>query len=164
MLSQYYPFARVGFKPGESLEQSEGSLTWSGVRVGSHLQPVVTDDRVWTTPREVSAPILEVQAPDPKPAEAEHFLFYRGVGHFDSPVQAVSQADGPDGQISIDVSGSPMLALMLPLALIWFPEQLGSFTGYVGRGGSIDTETPGWLVAGFGWLLLLGLTALVLFG
>jgi len=37
--------------------------------------------------------------------------------------------------------------LLLPLALIWFPEQLGSFTGYVGRGGDIDTETPPGLVS-----------------
>ena len=27
------------------------------------------------------------------------------------------------------------------LSFIWFPEYYGSFTGYVGRGGMIDTET-----------------------
>lgn len=55
------------------------------------------------------------------------------------------------------------LALLLPLALIWFPEELGSFTGYVGRGGNIQTETPPILVSIMGWIILLGLPALVYF-
>ena len=55
------------------------------------------------------------------------------------------------------------LALLLPLALIWFPDELGSFTGYVGRGGNIQTETPPILVAAMGWFLLLGLPALIYF-
>ena len=45
----------------------------------------------------------------------------------------------------------------LPLALVWFPEFFGSFTGYVGRGGNIDTESPPWLVAGLGWFFLVGM-------
>jgi hypothetical protein len=49
------------------------------------------------------------------------------------------------------------LLTSLPLALIWFPEELGSFTGSVGRGGSIDAETPPALVSFMGWLLLVGL-------
>ena len=48
-------------------------------------------------------------------------------------------------------------ALLFPLALIWFPEALGSMTGYVGRGGYIDTETPPALVAAAGWFILVGL-------
>ena len=46
--------------------------------------------------------------------------------------------------------------LLGPLALIWFPEFFGSFTGYVGRGGNIDTETPPFLVTFFGWFFLVG--------
>src|SRR5688500_9884510 len=46
------------------------------------------------------------------------------------------------------------LALLFPLALIWFPEQLGGFTGYVGRGGNIDSPTPSVLISGIGWFLL----------
>ena len=53
--------------------------------------------------------------------------------------------------------------LLFPLALIWFPEQLGSLTGYVGRGGNIDTETPPILVSVFGWLILVGLPVLSYF-
>jgi hypothetical protein len=49
------------------------------------------------------------------------------------------------------------IALLLPLALIWFPEELGSMTGYVGRGGNIDTETPPFMVSFAGWFFLVGL-------
>lgn len=55
------------------------------------------------------------------------------------------------------------LALLVPLALIWFPEQVGSFTGYVGRGGNIDTETPPFLVSLMGWLFLIGLPLVAYF-
>jgi hypothetical protein len=51
--------------------------------------------------------------------------------------------------------------LLLPLALIWFPEQPGSFTGYVGRGGDIDTETSPGLVSALGWFFLLGYPVLI---
>jgi hypothetical protein len=46
--------------------------------------------------------------------------------------------------------------LLVILSLIWFGDQIGSFTGYIGRGGHIDTESPGWLVCIFGWIFLLG--------
>ncbi|MCX7413268.1 MAG: hypothetical protein NTW36_07510 [Planctomycetia bacterium] len=51
------------------------------------------------------------------------------------------------------VKGS--LGLLLPMALIWFPDAIGGFTGYVGRGGRIDTETPPFLVSAAGWILLI---------
>jgi hypothetical protein len=60
------------------------------------------------------------------------------------------------GQMTPAVAKSA-LALLLPLALIWFPEQLGSFTGYVGRGGNIDTPTPSVLISAVGWFILIGL-------
>lgn len=46
--------------------------------------------------------------------------------------------------------------LLGPLALIWFDEELGSFTGYAGRGPRIDLESPAWAVAGLGWIALVG--------
>jgi hypothetical protein len=56
-----------------------------------------------------------------------------------------------------------IVPLMLPLALIWFPEQLGSFRGYVGRGGYIDNDTPSFLVSILGWFFLVGLPVLFYF-
>jgi uncharacterized membrane protein YoaT (DUF817 family) len=44
--------------------------------------------------------------------------------------------------------------LVLPLACIWFSEEMGSFTGIM-RGQFINAQTPGCLVAFGGWLLLL---------
>jgi len=46
------------------------------------------------------------------------------------------------------------LFLLLPLACIWFSEEMGSFTGVM-RGQYINTRTPGCLVAFGGWLILL---------
>jgi hypothetical protein len=53
--------------------------------------------------------------------------------------------------------------LLIPLGCIWFPEQLGSYTGYVGRGGDIDTETPPGLVSAMGWFFLIGYPVLIYF-
>jgi len=55
------------------------------------------------------------------------------------------------------------MVLLLPLALIWFPDELGSLTGYVGRGGNINTETPPILVSIAGWFFLVGLPVLMYF-
>lgn len=44
--------------------------------------------------------------------------------------------------------------LVLPMACIWFGEEMGGFTGMTGRG-AITGTTPGWLVAVGGWILLL---------
>ena len=43
--------------------------------------------------------------------------------------------------------------LVLPLACIWFSEEMGSFTGVM-RGQAITSTTPGCLVAFGGWLFL----------
>ena len=82
ILSEYYPVAEAkGFPSfGTSLtEATTTELTWKGVHLGSSGKPVETEDRVWTTPREVAASLLEVGS------QVEHFLFYRGVGHLESP-------------------------------------------------------------------------------
>ena len=50
----------------------------------------------------------------------------------------------------------------LPLALIWFPEFLGNLTGW-GTRAPVNEPSPPRLVAAAGWLLLLGLPALMLF-
>jgi hypothetical protein len=64
------------------------------------------------------------------------------------------------GGVTVDVFKG-CVALLLPLALIWFPDELGKLTGYVGRGGNINTETPPLLVSVMGWFLLLGLPVLL---
>ncbi len=53
------------------------------------------------------------------------------------------------------------LMLLLPMALIWFPDELGNFTGYVGRGGNIDQESPPIAISMMGWFFLVGLPLLL---
>ena len=50
-----------------------------------------------------------------------------------------------------------MILLIPPLGLIWFAEDLSEMTGYVGKGGTIDQSSPEFLIAAFGWLVLIGL-------
>lgn len=50
-----------------------------------------------------------------------------------------------------------LLLLVPPLALIWYSEELSEFTGYIGRGTTIHQTSPEFLIAAFGWLVLLGL-------
>jgi hypothetical protein len=54
------------------------------------------------------------------------------------------------------------VGVLLPLALIWFPEFLGNLTGW-GTRAPVDQPSPPKLVAGMGWLFLLGVPVLVFF-
>jgi hypothetical protein len=45
--------------------------------------------------------------------------------------------------------------VMFALALIWFGDELGEYTGLM-RGQAVTATSPGWLVKLFGWLFLLG--------
>jgi len=46
------------------------------------------------------------------------------------------------------------VAVIFPLACIWFPEELGRYTGPLGLRGYIQKRTPGAFVAFGGWVLL----------
>lgn len=50
--------------------------------------------------------------------------------------------------------------LLFPLAMIWFPEEIASYTGYM-RGSYIDTETPPILISIMGWFFLVGMPCLL---
>ena len=94
ILGQYYPYARFKGAPlGRTglTAATTTSLDWTVRSLGMTEQPVATTDKVWTTPREVSAPTLTVDAPKSVSAngtEVEKFLFYRGLGHLDSSIVA----------------------------------------------------------------------------
>ncbi|MCB1224386.1 MAG: hypothetical protein KDK99_01125 [Verrucomicrobiales bacterium] len=55
------------------------------------------------------------------------------------------------------------LGLLVPLALIWFPEELGQVTLPLARGGNVDTATPPVLISLAGWFLLVGLPVAIYF-
>jgi hypothetical protein len=47
------------------------------------------------------------------------------------------------------------VGVLPPLVLIWFADELGSYTGGT-RGRPIDTESPAWAIAGLSWMFLVG--------
>jgi hypothetical protein len=53
--------------------------------------------------------------------------------------------------------------LVLPMVLIWFPEELGGLTGFAMRGATVDTETPQVLISVMGWFFLIGLPVIAYF-
>jgi hypothetical protein len=56
------------------------------------------------------------------------------------------------------------MVLLFPLALIWFPEQIGDATGYfAGHMMRVDAPTPPVLISIMGWLFLVGLPVLFYF-
>jgi hypothetical protein len=57
-------------------------------------------------------------------------------------------ADGGEAAIACTIY------LILPLACIWFSEEMGEFTGIM-RGHLVTSTSPGCAVAGMGWILLL---------
>ena len=54
------------------------------------------------------------------------------------------------------------LALLLPLAMILFPEEIGNLTGYY-KTGYVNVQTPGAMVSFLGWCFLVGLPVLLYF-
>ncbi len=54
------------------------------------------------------------------------------------------------------------VGVLLPLACIWFPEPMGSWTG-VWRWYSPLSPSPAWMVATMGWVLLVGIPLVRLF-
>jgi hypothetical protein len=52
-------------------------------------------------------------------------------------------------------------ALLLPLCLIWFSEEIGGLTGYY-KTGYVNTQTPPVIISALGWLLLVGVPLLLL--
>jgi hypothetical protein len=85
-LTEFFPWAAAdnsGFP--RVLEQStRGSIRWKGLRLArkSGIRLPETNEHVWLAPRNVNSAVV---INDDK-AEAEKYLFYRGVGHLDAPI------------------------------------------------------------------------------
>lgn len=95
-LTQFYPDAKVSapglqngvFKYNTLTDHTLGTLAWHHVKLGSSGQGPETTDPVWTAPRQVEA--ANVTAVN---GENERFIFYRGVGHVQTPVRVVRSDD-----------------------------------------------------------------------
>jgi hypothetical protein len=61
-----------------------------------------------------------------------------------------------------DIEGVALtcLSVLLPLAFIWFPDEIAAFTAMVAKRpyGRINTETPAPMVMLVGWLWLVGVS------
>lgn len=92
-LSEFYPKAMADapglgtndFLFGTLTPETEGSLSWSDLAVGTNGTPVPTDWHVWTTPRKVASATLTAAS-----GESERYLFYRGVGNIPAPLRVVT--------------------------------------------------------------------------
>jgi hypothetical protein len=89
-LTQFYPDAKAT-APGLHDERAQfgvlnantvGSLSWRDLAIGTGKGGPQTHDRVWTAPRDVEAADVTTRA-----GESERYLFYRGVGHINAPLQ-----------------------------------------------------------------------------
>jgi hypothetical protein len=92
LLSQFYPIAATNVPAGnipKVTSQTLGQLKWTGLSVGAKARGPQTDSHVWLAPRKVEA--ADVTASN---GESERYLFYRGVGAIDSPVQVVRLDNG----------------------------------------------------------------------
>jgi hypothetical protein len=54
-----------------------------------------------------------------------------------------------------------LIYLVWPIAMIWWPEWLGSMTGY--RLGMLNQASAAWIVCSLGWVLLIGIVLAVVF-
>lgn len=80
------PTGEFGF--GHITPRTIGSLTWSALEVGGQVNGPTTTSPVWLAPRRVRcAPVTATNG------ESERYLFYRGVGHVDSPLRVSRDTD-----------------------------------------------------------------------
>lgn len=54
-----------------------------------------------------------------------------------------------------------VIFLLIPLVLIWFPEQIGEFTGPMLRGGYVDQPSHPAVIASIGWVFLAAVPILI---
>lgn len=94
-LTEFYPQATADapglkqntFNFGQLTSDTIGTLTWKNLMIGVNDSGPKTTEHVWTAPRDVKAATVKTEN-----GESEKFLFYRGVGHIDAPLQ-ISQDD-----------------------------------------------------------------------
>ncbi len=72
-------------------------------------------------------------------------------------VYVVAAAVSAEG---LSFAGTVAVGVLFPLALIWFPEPIGSWTRW--RRYNRISPSPAWMVAMMGWVFLVGLPLFIL--
>lgn len=115
-LTEYYPWAETKVLSGAGSSSMQIAtdtwcdLTWKDLRVGYDLsieEWPETEEPVWLAPRKVPA------APVATETESEQYLFYRGVGHANTPLRA----ERVEGGLALCAHASA--ANDLPLGHVW---------------------------------------------
>jgi hypothetical protein len=107
-LTEFFP-AAAARNPGfpKDLRQSvRGSIQWTGLRLSREPSAGLPDttEHVWLAPRNVKSAVAI------SGAEAEKYLFYRGVGHLDAPIVVREESDS----LSIALRDEEKLLAALP--------------------------------------------------
>ena len=114
-LTEYYPNGEVN-APGafrELTPSTLGTLAWHRLEVGVTNQGPETSEHVWTAPRAVKA--ASVRTPK---GESEKYLFYRGVGHVESPLRVVRESS--NDRLSIfSQPGAWAVSASSPVRRLW---------------------------------------------
>lgn len=104
LLSEFYPYARFHIEGGTPAPagidritaQTQGSLTWKGLRVGGAVKIPETKEHVWLAPRAVDSARVAIKG------EGEQYVFYRGVGNIQAPLRVIRVgANNPADKIAI---------------------------------------------------------------
>ena len=163
-LTEFYPFAQVeapelrgagwnNIHPPLTAA-TRGGLAWNGLELGATGALTPTSDPVWTAPREVPAAAVVKSSPQAGGApdwgtRPEKFLFYRGVGHLDSPLRAVR--DGRTDRLSLypDLSafgptppGPDAADLRIPAAWLIEIRPEDGFCAFRPVPGTLDLHAP----------------------
>lgn len=137
VLSQFYPVA-TAVVDGVAITDpakhhyrtlgpaSTSSLTWSNIIAGGQGDGPPTDSPVWLAPRKVDSALLTVGD------QRERYLFYRGLGHLDAPVQVSRSYDF--NHIAVDIRPTVReQGLMTTLPDLWLADLRGDGTAAVRR-------------------------------
>ena len=102
MMTEWYPSARVTptLDPRDALDLAKierSSLDWS-IELTPYEPtptrfPLVSSDDPWTFAREVHAATVTTSGTKAEPGESERYVFYRGLGRLDLPIDVVVATD-----------------------------------------------------------------------
>jgi hypothetical protein len=115
-LNQFYPDAETeapGIEEGILAPETVGRLAWRGLQIGGEANGPFTTSRVWTAPRAVEAASVTTSG-----GESERYLFYRGLGRFESPLRV--RRDAPGSRLLVDPQGDGPSDLVIPA--LWLVE------------------------------------------
>lgn len=135
LLSQFYPSATATvdgvlvqdrhhhqYRPLGSASTS--TLTWRNITAGGEGDGPATDSAVWLAPRQVDAALLTVGG------QRERYLFYRGLGQLDAPLQVSRAYDFH--HLSVNIRPAALTqGTMTTLPDLWLADLRGDGTAAV---------------------------------